>query len=82
MVRATYLVSVLVCCLCEYETFPLSFRSKAAVIEPLCRIPRTILVRASDTLRAPSAILIVSSPQQLLACRRILPVDWASLPPK
>src|ERR1700689_2595496 len=71
---SVHFVSVLVCCLCEYETLPLLLHSKAAVIEPDLWIPLTTL-QASDMSHALSAALTASSPQQDLACLSMLPVN-------
>lgn len=78
--RSMYLVSFFVCCLCGYETFPFPFLSKAEVIEPSQRIPFTILLRASVTSRAWSAVHTASSPQHFFACWNMFPMDCVSFP--
>jgi hypothetical protein len=74
----TYLVSALVCCLFEYVTFPFPFRSNDAVILPVSKMDLTTLSLATCTSRALSAALIASLPQQLFACLRKFPDEFAS----
>lgn len=75
----TYLVSVFVCCVCEYVTFPLPFaRSNEAVNNALPSPDFTTMVRARSTSLVSSAAFITSVPQHIFACLRRLLVEEAS----
>ena len=78
-VGSTYLVSVFVCCVCEYVTTPFPFaRSNIAVIDPLPSTVFDAIPQATSTSLVSSAALITSSPQHIFACFRRLLVDAAS----
>src|ERR1700723_3551395 len=76
---AAYRDSALVCCRCEYVTFPFPFLANAVVIDCTFRAPLTVMSRTSSAVLALSAAATTSSPQHFLACLRMLLVELASL---
>jgi len=74
----THLVSLRVCCRCEYVTFLFPLCWNAAVIDPFHRYLLVIVLQTSLASLALSAMASASAPQHILTCFRMFPVERAS----